>query len=628
MASTSDRSGRSPRRAAAAPLSLSLALALLLAGFWAEHAAAAAGARASRHARLRHHAQAHPGSGFGQPTQRALLEAHASTNFVDALPSSLDPKSGTFSKQGVEVLHSPSPNCTGKNDCWEDYVEFYSGATCTCTQKEASSTVIRLDLPAGTSDEAVKGLADPQLSIHVKGPDGAWIKWVWEIQNQETGDWVEVGDNTVIPPSETWTWQTLHFPALHGAGSSYIKKDGSKHFVLVRQTCVTLKEDAINIDYMRVRFQSSTLTPPPDTSIIALPTSLTSENNSTFSNQGVTVMRSPSADCTGKQDCWDEYVEFYSGATEEEASRTVIRLDLPAGTSDEAVKGLADPQLSVKMKGPDGGWIKWFWEVQNQATKEWVKLGDNTVIHPSETWTWQTLTFYPIRGSASPYISKDGSAHFILVRQTCLTLKKDAINIDYMRVRFQSSTPMPPPDTSVIALPTLLAPEKSTFSNQGVTVMRSPSADCTDKKDCWDMYVEFYSGATEEEASRTIVRLDLPAGTSDEAVKGLADPQLSVKMLGPDGAWITWVWEVKNQATGDWVELGNNTVIAPSDGWTWQTLNFPALRGSASPYIAKDGSAHFILVRQACLTLKKDAIDIDYMRVQLTFTSAYRPGYS
>eukprot|EP00741_Cyanophora_paradoxa_P002515 tig00000076_g2439.t1 len=154
--------------------------------------------------------------------------------------------------------------------------------------------------------------------------------------------------------------------------------------------------------------------------------------------------------------------QFYSGDTAESASKTLIELDLPEISVEDAQK-LSNLQFTVKMRGPDGGWIKWVWEVLNQVTKEWVKLGDNTGIPYTKSWTWELLEFGSLLGAASDYLLQTGSKYSVIIRQTCQTLKADAITIDYMRVRFQlqsgggggsgsgssgsgSSTPTPLPD--------------------------------------------------------------------------------------------------------------------------------------------------------------------------------------
>eukprot|EP00741_Cyanophora_paradoxa_P011741 tig00020563_g11345.t1 len=492
------------------------------------------------------------------------------------------------------------------------------------------------------------------------------ILWVWEVYNYDTKNWVMLGNNNNTDPAYTpslaWTWVTLKFPALSGPALPYLKKDGSTYTVLVRQTCMTLKADAINIDYMAVNFvyacdgeETPTPTPTPVTptpteappapptptpkpepctkDVAALPKSLETAKADYIlpGLSSVSVMRTASNKCTGVYDCWGEYVEFKSGTTEATRSKTNITLALnPIIDTAAKAEALSALQLEVKMRGAHAPRraleiniqdrtrmscsceILWVWEVYNYDTKNWVMLGNNNNTDPAYTpslaWTWVTLKFPALSGPALPYLKKDGSTYTVLVRQTCMTLKADAINIDYMAVNFVYAppcsaypTPKPEPCTKdVAALPKSLETAKADYILPGlssVSVMRTASNKCTGVYDCW---------------------------AKAEALSAL---QLEVKMRAAYAASsrkeILWVWEVYNYDTKNWVMLGNNNntdpAYTPSLAWTWVTLKFPALSGPALPYLKKDGSTYTVLVRQTCMTLKADAINIDYMAVNFVY---------
>eukprot|EP00741_Cyanophora_paradoxa_P011743 tig00020563_g11347.t1 len=447
------------------------------------------------------------------------------TKDVAALPKSLETAKADYILPGlssVSVMRTASNKCTGVYDCWGEYVEFKSGTTEATRSKTNITLALNPIIDTAAKAEALSAL---QLEVKMRGAHAprraleiniqdrtrmscsCEILWVWEVYNYDTKNWVMLGNNNNTDPAYTpslaWTWVTLKFPALSGPALPYLKKDGSTYTVLVRQTCMTLKADAINIDYMAVNFvyacdgeETPTPTPTPVTptpteappapptptpkpepctkDVAALPKSLETAKADYIlpGLSSVSVMRTASNKCTGVYDCWGEYVEFKSGTTEATRSKTNITLALnPIIDTAAKAEALSALQLEVKMRGAHAPRraleiniqdrtrmscsceILWVWEVYNYDTKNWVMLGNNNNTDPAYTpslaWTWVTLKFPALSGPASPYLKKDGSTYSVLVRQTCATLKADAINIDYMAVNFvycdEKKTPTPTP---------------------------------------------------------------------------------------------------------------------------------------------------------------------------------------
>eukprot|EP00741_Cyanophora_paradoxa_P002276 tig00000572_g2208.t1 len=154
----------------------------------------------------------------------------------------------------------------------------------------------------------------------------------------------------------------------------------------------------------------------------------------TGSELGVQALAAGSCSCKDRLDCWSDYVQFKSGDSEESLSRTLIRFDLPY-LKDDDFDALGDAELAVKFRGPDGGWIAWRWDVQDQITKEWVLLGNNSGISWPDSWVWTTFNFK--QGGAARFVDRSGAKPAIQVRQSCTTTRPDAMNIDFMRLRVQ-----------------------------------------------------------------------------------------------------------------------------------------------------------------------------------------------
>eukprot|EP00741_Cyanophora_paradoxa_P002511 tig00000076_g2435.t1 len=541
--------------------------------------------------------------------------------------------------------------CTGTEGCWGDSSPFGSGDTV----ETRSINVIHLELPE-ISEASAQSLSSLQVSVKTRGPDGGWIKWVWEVQNQATKEWVKLGDNTVIPSSQSWTWVTLDFAPLAGPASQYLLKTGTTYSVLVRQTCETLRADTTNIEFMRARLSSptpinivlATPTPSPTTALAssststesnsmfidAFPASLTTESGEVIlPSKGIAAMQEIVDACTGTEGCWSEAVQFLSGNTTATRSSTIIGLQLPS-VFDSTAQTFSDLAFFVKMRGPHGAWITWAWEVQDQASGQWVKLGDTAAVPLSQSWTWVPLTF-SLAGPASPFLKKVGSTYSVLVRQTCITLKADAINIEYMRIRFRA----PSGAVTLTAQPSKLESQSVRVnyqtlkffnnahafaqgtvsgSSKGVVALQTAGA-CNGSADngCWwSDSVQFTSGNTTTTASVTFFTLDLPA-MSDAAAQNLTSLELHLKMLGPSGDWIKWTWAIQNQATGEWVALGDNTVLQNAQAWTWTALTFPAPRLSVSQFIKKIGSTHSIILRQTCDTPRADSLFLDYINIRV-----------
>eukprot|EP00741_Cyanophora_paradoxa_P019547 tig00021127_g18869.t1 len=146
----------------------------------------------------------------------------------------------------------------------------------------------------------------------------------------------------------------------------------------------------------------------------------------TGSERGVEALAAGSCDCKDRLDCWHEYVQartkgkcpvaainliiiaqFKSGDTEESLSRTLIRFKLPGRGANDGDFGLGDFELAIKFRGPDGGWIKWRWEMYDQQKMEWVLIGDNSEIPWPKAWEWTTFTFSA--SNAARFVDRSGT---------------------------------------------------------------------------------------------------------------------------------------------------------------------------------------------------------------------------
>jgi len=96
---------------------------------------------------------------------------------------------------------------------------------------------------------------------------------------------------------------------------------------------------------------------------------------------GQTAAALTTAELTGTQDIWANYVEVFP------SSSIICRYDLPAGVSAATLSALA---LRVNYRGPNRTFQTWTFEAFDATAGVWVPLGDNTF---AATWVWTATTF-------------------------------------------------------------------------------------------------------------------------------------------------------------------------------------------------------------------------------------------
>lgn len=96
---------------------------------------------------------------------------------------------------------------------------------------------------------------------------------------------------------------------------------------------------------------------------------------------GQTAAALTTAELTGTEDVWDNYVELFP------SSRIVCRYDLPSGVTPARVTSLS---LQVNYRGPRIAFQVWTFEAFDTGTGAWVQIGDNGF---APSWVWTPATF-------------------------------------------------------------------------------------------------------------------------------------------------------------------------------------------------------------------------------------------
>jgi hypothetical protein len=128
----------------------------------------------------------------------------------------------------------------------------------------------------------------------------------------------------------------------------------------------------------------------------------------------------------------------------------------------------------------------------------------------------------------------------------------------------------------------------------GQTASNLATAQLTGTTDVWDDYVEL------SPASQIVCNYPLPSGITASSVSSLA---LQVNYRGPDRGSQLWTFEVRDNTTGTWTSLGDNTFAAV---WVWTTHTF-TLPAPLARYFSSSGT---LQIRYGT-TSSFDASDVD-----------------
>ncbi len=258
---------------------------------------------------------------------------------------------------------------------------------------------------------------------------------------------------------------------------------------------------------------------------------------------GQTAAALTTAELTGTQDIWANYVEVFP------SSSIICRYDLPAGVSAATLSALA---LKVNYRGPNRSFQTWTFEAFDAGAGVWVPLGDNTF---APTWVWTATTF----NLPSP-LSRFVSGGSLQIRYGTTT-NVDASDIDQLLISAtttgggQTGVPFSLPASSLAVATGSIGP--------GQTAAALASAELTGTQDVWANYVEVFP------ASSIVVNYDLTGGVTPGAVTALG---LTVNYRGQPIVRQLWTFEVFDAAAGAWIRIGDNA-FAPN--WVWTPTTFP-----------------------------------------------------
>jgi hypothetical protein len=262
---------------------------------------------------------------------------------------------------------------------------------------------------------------------------------------------------------------------------------------------------------------------------------------------GQTASALTTAELTGTQDIWANYVEVFP------SSSIICRHDLPAGVAAATLSALA---LRVNYRGPNRSFQQWTFEAFDAAAGAWIPLGDNTF---AATWVWTPTTFN--LPAPLPRFFSGGSLQI----RYGTTSNVDASDVDQLLISATTTggggtAPVP------FSLPASSLAVVSGSIGPGQTAAALATAELTGTTDVWANYVEVFP------ASTIVVNYDLAGGVTPGAITSLA---LRVNYRGQPIVRQLWTFEVFDAAAGAWVRIGDNA-FAPDWVWAPTTFNLPA----------------------------------------------------
>jgi hypothetical protein len=175
------------------------------------------------------------------------------------------------------------------------------------------------------------------------------------------------------------------------------------------------------------------LSPDTDAGLTLKCQSLTVQAGSIGSGQTASALAT--AQLTGTQDVWADYVEFAPG------TQAQCIFQLPSSTPASSVASLA---LGINYRGPRQSDMTWQWQAWDNSAAAWVTVGDNGF---ARDWSWSRATL-PLPAPAARFFAGGQ-----LKVRYLTTSHYDASELDQWIVKVTPTTTTPPPPPDMAQLP-------------------------------------------------------------------------------------------------------------------------------------------------------------------------------